>query len=94
RMHISNLRALTFYSNAVTTSRRTRPIQQMKCRGKPCGSYQPDVISCQAIGSSGGVGPEWTCQADMPSSIRLGRVQVSCEGWDNPQDAYILKGKW
>jgi hypothetical protein len=32
------------------------------------------------------------CDADLPSSLRLGRVTVSCEGWDSPHDPYILKG--
>ncbi len=46
-----------------------------------------DVISCTSLGSSTGLaadGPEWKCQADLPSSVRLGRVHVSCEGWDRP----------
>jgi hypothetical protein len=24
---------------------------------------------------------------------RMGRVEVSCEGYDNPDDPYVLKGK-
>ena len=32
------------------------------------------------------------CEADLPESLRLGRVQVSCEGWTGPGDSYVLKG--
>ena len=115
KIHVSSLKALTFYNGDLTRARRGRPIAQMQCRGKPCGKvcvspealifsassanslpnsqYQPDAISCQTIGSGyGGSGPEWRCQADLPASIRLGRVQVSCEGWSSPQDEYILRG--
>ena len=33
------------------------------------------------------------CETDLPESLRLGRVQVSCEGWSGPGDSYVLKGK-
>lgn len=32
------------------------------------------------------------CSADLPHSIRMGRVEVGCEGWDHSSDPYILKG--
>jgi len=32
------------------------------------------------------------CETDLPESLRLGRVQVSCEGWSGPGDSYVLKG--
>ena len=33
------------------------------------------------------------CETDLPDSLRLGRVQVSCEGWSGPGDSHVLKGK-
>lgn len=33
------------------------------------------------------------CEADLPSGIRFGRVDVSCEGWNGPGDSNILHGK-
>lgn len=33
------------------------------------------------------------CETDLPESLRLGRVQVSCEGWSGPGDSYVLRGK-
>lgn len=32
------------------------------------------------------------CEADLPDSLRFGRVEVSCEGWSGPGDPYVLKG--
>ncbi|MCO5593700.1 hypothetical protein L7F22_047717 [Adiantum nelumboides] len=36
--------------------------------------------------------PLLQCSADLPHSIRMGRVEVGCEGWDHSSDPYILKG--
>jgi hypothetical protein len=32
------------------------------------------------------------CEADLPSALRFGKVEVSCEGWSRPGDPYVLKG--
>ena len=32
------------------------------------------------------------CEADLPSYLKLGRVEVTCEGFDHPDDPYILRG--
>lgn len=34
------------------------------------------------------------CQADLPPSMRLGRVEVSCEGYTHPDDTNVLKGQY
>lgn len=36
--------------------------------------------------------PQWECKADMDSSYRFGDIAVNCEGYNNPDDPYILKG--
>lgn len=35
---------------------------------------------------------QWECKADMDNAYRFGRIEVSCEGFNHPDDAYILKG--
>ncbi len=35
---------------------------------------------------------QWTCQASLPPEFKLGSTEVLCEGYDNPDDPYILKG--
>lgn len=35
---------------------------------------------------------QWTCTASLPEEFKLGATDVICEGYDSPQDPYILKG--
>ncbi|BGP43882.1 hypothetical protein JCM10450v2_008081 [Rhodotorula kratochvilovae] len=92
RIPLSSLTALTLHKNKRTAARRTSPIPQLACRGSACRSYQPDVVQCVAVGSDGAGGLEWKCEADLPRGVRFGEVQVGCEGWDGPDDTYILRG--
>ncbi|KAG1876038.1 hypothetical protein C8R48DRAFT_745610 [Suillus tomentosus] len=91
RIALESIPGLTFYKNALTAARRTSPIAQLVCIGKACGLYQPDVVRCSNIGGSG-TDVDWKCEADLPSSLRFGRVEVSCEGWNGPGDPYVMKG--
>ncbi|TDL14428.1 DUF1183-domain-containing protein [Rickenella mellea] len=92
RILLSGIRTLTFYNGEQTkASRRGPPVPQMVCIGKPCHLYQPEVIRCTNEGGEG-VEVDWKCEADLPESLRFGRVQVSCEGWSGPGDHYVVKG--
>ena len=35
---------------------------------------------------------QWECKTDMDSQYRFGEIAVSCEGYDYPDDPYVLKG--
>lgn len=35
---------------------------------------------------------QWECKTDMDTAYRFGRIEVSCEGYSHPADAFILKG--
>jgi len=35
---------------------------------------------------------QWTCTASLPEEFKLGSTDVICEGYDSPDDPYILKG--
>lgn len=35
---------------------------------------------------------QWQCKADLENTYRFGRIEVSCEGYDYPDDPYILRG--
>ncbi|OCH94863.1 DUF1183-domain-containing protein [Obba rivulosa] len=91
RTALSRIKALTFYKDALTSSRRGQPIPQLECIGKPCRLYQPEAIRCVNLGGEG-TDVDWKCEADLPEALRFGRVEVSCEGWDGPGDPYVLKG--
>ncbi|KAL0065124.1 hypothetical protein AAF712_007960 [Marasmius tenuissimus] len=87
---LDSIKALTFYQGEETKARRSRPISQLTCIGKPCKLYQPEVVRCTNIGGRG-TDVEWKCEADLPESLRFGRVEVSCEGWSAPGDPYVLQ---
>lgn len=92
RLEFAKIPALTFYKDSVTTSRRTDPIPQLVCRGAPCNLYTPEVVRCVSLPGGHGTDVDWKCEADLPESLRFGRVEVSCEGWSRPGDSYVLKG--
>ncbi|KAI1786749.1 hypothetical protein LXA43DRAFT_975585 [Ganoderma leucocontextum] len=91
RVALSQILSLSFYKDKQTLSRRGQPIPQLKCIGKPCSLYQPEAVRCTNLGGAGS-DIDWRCEADLPESLRFGRVEVSCEGWDGPGDPYVLKG--
>ena len=35
---------------------------------------------------------QWECKAELDSKYQFGRLQVSCEGYEYPDDPYILRG--
>lgn len=35
---------------------------------------------------------QWTCTASLPPEFKLGSADVVCEGYDSPDDPYVLKG--
>ncbi|KAG8864868.1 hypothetical protein FRB96_003454 [Tulasnella sp. 330] len=93
RVLLSSIKTLNFYADEKTAARRSSPIPQLTCIGKPCQYYTPDAIQCFNVGGSG-TDVSWKCEAgkDLPSALRFGRVDVSCEGWSNSGDSYVLKG--
>ncbi|OCF42263.1 hypothetical protein I317_03882 [Kwoniella heveanensis CBS 569] len=44
------------------------------------------------MGDDGTGGIQWRCDTDLPSSLRLGKIDVSCEGWSGPGDKNVLQG--
>lgn len=39
-----------------------------------------------------GVYVQWECKAELDSKYQFGRLQVSCEGYEYPDDPYVLRG--
>ena len=35
---------------------------------------------------------QWECKAEMENSVRFGKLEVFCEGYNYPEDPYILVG--
>ncbi|EON66514.1 hypothetical protein W97_05759 [Coniosporium apollinis CBS 100218] len=91
---LSSIQSLTLRSNLKTTARRVSAIPQLKCiGGSGKGLYEVDTMRCRNSGSSyDDANIEWTCTASLPPEFKLGSTDVICEGYDSPDDPYILKG--
>ena len=83
---------LTLYSDRQTTGRRSRGVPQLSCvKGDACNYIHIDVIQCVNRGFDGH-DVQWECKADLEDLYKLGRVEVTCEGYDYPDDPYVLVG--
>ena len=93
RIKLNKITALIFKKGSITTARRSSSINQMECvGGNACNKYQPLLLMCQNIGNDG-QDLIWKCDTtDLPEELIFGSTDVSCEGYDYPDDPYILKG--
>ncbi|KAK7205760.1 transmembrane protein [Myxozyma melibiosi] len=91
----SQIQTLTLRKDAKTKGRRTKPVPQLKqVGGDAKGLYEVPVMQCRNMGAGDG-GPEdvqWSCTADLPGYFKLGSTDVICEGYNNADDPYVLKG--
>ena len=60
----------------------------MKCvGGNACHKHQPSMVTCQNIGNKG-QDPIWKCETnDLPEELDFGSTDISCEGYDYPDDS-------
>ncbi|PKS10155.1 hypothetical protein jhhlp_001905 [Lomentospora prolificans] len=92
---LSQIRSLTLRSGSKTTHRRVSAIPQLKCVSPApiCALHRIDVMRCTNQGSSySDEDVQWSCKAELPEELRLGSTEVICEGYDSPDDPYVLKG--
>ncbi|XP_059902749.1 store-operated calcium entry-associated regulatory factor [Gadus macrocephalus] len=90
---LRDVQVLTLYKGRFTTAGRSSAIPQIKCIGGSagCGAFVPEAVQCKNKGWDG-VDVQWECKTDMDNSYQFGHIEVSCEGYSHPDDAYILKG--
>ncbi|XP_030348930.1 store-operated calcium entry-associated regulatory factor [Strigops habroptila] len=92
RVLLREVQALTLHREQYTTARRTAAVPQLQCTGGTAGcSHIPEVVQCYNKGWDG-YDVQWQCKADLENTHRFGKMEVSCEGFDYPDDPYILKG--
>ncbi|KFQ28926.1 Store-operated calcium entry-associated regulatory factor, partial [Merops nubicus] len=89
---LRDVQALTLHKGQYTASRRTAAVPQLQCTGGAAGCARvPEVVQCYNKGWDG-YDVQWQCNADLESTLRFGQMEVSCEGYDYPDDPYILRG--
>jgi len=59
--------------------------------GSAAGAFTPHTVQCHNVGWDG-QDVQWECKTDMEGDFRFGQIDVICEGYDYPDDPYILKG--
>ncbi|RUS89265.1 hypothetical protein EGW08_003008 [Elysia chlorotica] len=92
KMLLSDVKALTLRQGQMTNARRSPPVPQLKCVGGAAQyKFTPKVVQCINMGSDGH-DIQWECKTDMDNAYRFGNVEVTCEGYDYPNDPYVLKG--
>jgi len=91
KVRLTDVQSLVFQPGRWTTSRRTSPVQQLQCVGGKC-DYQPTSVMCKNEGHDG-TDVVWSCtDPQMPSQYKFGPVSVNCEGYQDPDDPFILRG--
>ncbi|XP_006167251.2 store-operated calcium entry-associated regulatory factor [Tupaia chinensis] len=93
RMLLRDVKALTLHAGRYTASRRLDPVPQLKCVGGTarCDSHTPTVVQCHNRGWDG-YDVQWECKADLDVAYKFGETVVSCEGYESPEDQYVLRG--
>lgn len=92
---LAGVERLTFHRHKMTTSRRTHTIHQLSCVGGTAGCklFKPDTVECQRGALDHVKGRHnWICKADIDDRVEFKHVEVICEGYDYPEDDYILLG--
>lgn len=92
RVLLKDVKTLTLYAGEDTTYRRSSAVPQLSCRGKECADFvHPTTVQCYNKGTSYNGEVQWKCEAEMPNSVRFDRIQVSCEGYRNKNDPYVVR---
>jgi len=93
KIKLKDVNVLTLTEGRMTTGRRSSPVPQLVCTGgrAGCGSHRPQTVQCTNKGSNG-IDYQWECKADMSDSYKFGKIDVSCEGYEYPDDPYVLAG--
>ena len=87
RVHLDDIKTLTFFRDRMTTGRREPPVPQLTCIGSLCKWYTPPTVQCEHRGNA-----QWKCEAELPVWAQFGPLQVSCEGWSHKHDADVVRG--
>lgn len=88
-----DVKVLRLYHGRKTTGRLVPPIHQLSCVGGTagCKAFLPLVVECTNIGL-GEDDVEWLCKTNMDKRYTFGNSSVNCEGYDYPNDYYIVNG--
>eukprot|EP00037_Helgoeca_nana_P009882 m.86727 g.86727 ORF g.86727 m.86727 type:complete len:372 (-) comp19861_c0_seq2:144-1259(-) len=90
RVRLADVKAITLKQGHRTTGRRSAGVAQLSCLAGG-GAHEPSTVQCVNTGSDG-VDAQWECKGDLPNEWRFGDTAVTCEGYDYPEDPFVLQG--
>lgn len=93
KVRLMDVDVLTFQKGELTTGRRSTSILQLQCTGGAAQSESNlvETVQCKNSGFDGR-DVNWECKTHLEPHLKLGKTQVSCEGYDDPDDPFILIG--
>mmetsp|Transcript_27742 Transcript_27742/g.64535 ORF Transcript_27742/g.64535 Transcript_27742/m.64535 type:complete len:175 (+) Transcript_27742:137-661(+) len=91
---LNDVASLTFRRGKQTAGRRSAGVPQLSCvGGDACSSsYLVDAVQCHNTGVDDYGDVQWKCEADLEDSVRLGEMNVNCEGFSSRTDRLKLRG--
>lgn len=90
---LKNVQSVTLHRNSYTTGRRNAAVPQLVCVGGSARSESNKVETVQCTNTGfNGKDYNWKCEAQLPVHLKLGKVSVNCEGYNYPNDPYVLIG--
>jgi hypothetical protein len=90
-VRLRDVEVLTFNKGAWTTFRRSSAVPQLKCIGGSASTHSDVVqtIQCRNVGFDG-TDVNWKCETNIKDQYDLGKSYVTCEGYEYPDDPYVL----
>jgi hypothetical protein len=93
KVRLMDIKTLHFERGMKTQGRRSPPVDQISEFPWVNGLYIPDAVDCTNVGMGDDGDPVWECtDKNMPAMYAFKKVAVSCEGYENPEDPFILAG--
>nr|AAW27513.1 SJCHGC00596 protein [Schistosoma japonicum] len=92
RVLLRNVDVITLHHDRLAESRKGYRLPQLKCvggSGFKYPQYYPKVVQCYNRGFDGH-DVQWECKAELDKSVSLGSINVNCEGYDYPDDEFIV----
>lgn len=93
KVRLRDVEVLTFQKGELTNGRRSACISQLQCVGGAARSESNlvETVQCRNMGFDG-QDVNWECKTHIEPYLKLGKTAVSCEGYDYPDDPYVLVG--
>jgi len=90
---LKDIKSLTLRKNHFTSGRRSNGVPQLNCIGGTAISQcdKVDMVQCYNMGFDG-KDYTWKCESILDDKLKLGKTEVSCEGYQYPDDPYVLVG--